>query len=206
VYAAHSNHALAKTIVVNINPFACSNTIYNVKFTLKQHRKSDMSILQVVGEAFLHLWHGMMSLQSQSPPSWYEDRLREEVVALSLATGYIEKLSEESDLFFLLSRSQYDGFPQRVLPPLLHPWFPLLTFRFRNALVYAYMILKYTGRFAFYRAVARRCGDENWWDVREVIDPADDSNLEEVAKQHGIEEERFKKVAKRLLRWWPLLP
>lgn len=72
--------------------------------------------------------------------------------------------------------------------------------------MYTYMIGKYTSRFAFYRAVARKCGCVDWWEVREVINPGKEFKLGQVARRHGIEEERFIKTAKRLLRRWPIFP
>jgi hypothetical protein len=116
---------------------------------------------------------------------------------LSLARGFIAKLSESSDILFIISRSKYDGYPIRDLPSLKVP---------RNALAYAYMIFKFTGRWGFYRVVARNCGKADWKTVREVINPRKEFKLVEVAVRHGIEAHQFKRVAKRLLKVWPLLP
>lgn len=123
---------------------------------------------------------------------------------LAQSTTYLEELSEQSDVFFILSRSCYDGFPVGPLQPL----FILFDIRrsARNALVYAYMIGKYTSRFAFYRAVSWKCGHRGWWEVREVINPGKEVKLGQVARRHGIEERRFKEVAGQLLRFWPILP
>jgi hypothetical protein len=48
----------------------------------------------------LRWWHGKLALPRRDPPSWYADRLQEELVEFREATTSLEKLSEESDVFF----------------------------------------------------------------------------------------------------------
>ena len=88
-------------------------------------------------DALLRRWHGMLGLSRQSPPSWYRDRLREELRERRTAKTPWRKLSETSDVFFSISRAQYDGFSVRKLPPFVAS---------RHVLVYAYMLAKYTSR------------------------------------------------------------
>lgn len=75
-------------------------------------------------------------------------------------------------------------------------------------MVYAYMFGKYSGRWVFYRVVAWACGGIKgaWRGVNEVINPARNHKLRAVARRHGMDEVKFEKVAKRLLKVWPLLP
>lgn len=87
----------------------------------------------------------MLRLTPQSPPSWYRDRVREELQERRAANTRWRRLSETSDVFFSISRAMYDGFPVRDLPPFLAP---------RNVPVYIYMIVKYTLRWKFYRVAA----------------------------------------------------
>ena len=42
--------------------------------------------------------------------------------------------------------------------------------------------------------------------VREVVNPAKDSKLDEVAVRHGIDLAVFRRVGRRLRCVWPLLP
>ena len=68
------------------------------------------------------------------------------------------------------------------------------------------MVAKFTLRWGFYRAAARLCGAEEWRGVREVINPAKEHKLGEVAGRHGIEKDKFRNTGRRLRRVWPLLP
>jgi hypothetical protein len=138
----------------------------------------------------------MLGLAQQSP-SWYRDRVREELQERRVATTSLQKLSETSDVFFSLSRAQYDGFPVRKLPPFITT---------RHALIYAYMLAKYSMRWKFYRAAATLCNAPHYARVREVVNPGKDHNLGEVASRHQIDPTEFKRVGRQLRRVWPLLP
>ena len=146
---------------------------------------------------FLKRWHKMLNLSPQSPSSWYRDRLREELAEHRIATTPWQKLSEASDVFFSISRAQYDGFPVRNLPPFVS---------FRHSFVYTYMVIKYTLRWKFYRRAAIMCKASHYDSVREVVNPSKDRKLEEVASRHQIDPAEFKKVGRRLRKVWPLLP
>ena len=153
--------------------------------------------MRPTGAALLKRWHKMLNLSRQSPSSWYRDRLREELLEHRLAQTSWQKLSEASDVFFSISRAQYDGFPVRNLPPFVAP---------RHTLVYAYMLAKYTLRWKFYRTAATKCNASNYDSVREVVNPSKDRKLEEVASRHQIDPAEFKRVGRRLRQVWPLLP
>lgn len=145
----------------------------------------------------LERWHELLGLSKQSPPSWYRDRLREELRERRLAVTRWQKLSETSDVFFAISRARYDGFPIRKLPPFAFA---------RHIPVYAYMLVKYTSRWKFYRAVAHLCHTPHHASIHEVVNPSRIHKLEEVASRYNIDREEFTKVACRLRRVWPLLP
>jgi hypothetical protein len=139
----------------------------------------------------------MLGLSKQSPPSWYRERLLEELRERQAATTRWQKLSETSDVFFSISRALHDGFPVCKLPPFLS---------LRNAPAYFYMLAKYTLRWKFYRMAARLCRAPHYGLVCEVINPDKDHKLEEVASRHHIDPVAFKNVGGRLRRFWPLLP
>lgn len=149
------------------------------------------------GDALLKRWHGMLGLSRQSPPSWYRDRLREELLEHRLAKTRLMKISEASDVFFSSSRAQYDGFPVRKLPPFVTS---------RHVFVYAYMLAKFTLRWSFYRTAAIMCNAPRHDLVREVVNPSKDQKLEEVAARHQIDPVVFKRVGRQLRQVWPLLP
>lgn len=148
-------------------------------------------------DRFLHRWHGMLGLSRQSPPSWYRDRIREELRERRAATTRWEELSETSDIFFCIIRAQNDGVPLRKLPPFIAS---------RHTSVYVYMLAKYTLRWQFYRVTALLCCAPHYKSVREVVNPSKDHKLEEVACRHHIDAVTFKRVASKLRRIWPLLP
>ena len=145
----------------------------------------------------LTYWHRMLGLSKQFPPSWYRDRLVEELRERRAAKTTIEKLSETSDVFFSLSRARHDGFPVRLLPTF---WTS------RTALVYMYMMAKFTSRWQFYRTAAWLCKANHYASVREVVNPGKDSKLAEVALRHQIDVEEFRRIGGLLRRIWPLLP
>lgn len=141
----------------------------------------------------------MLGLAKYSPPSWYSDRVREELLEVEEAKTRLEKLSETSDVFFSISRAQYDGFPvDEELPPLCSPRY--------NLLVYAYMLAKFTMRWAFYLTAARLCKAPNYDMVRETRNPMKDYKLRLIAERYQIDPEKFVRVATRLRRAWPLFP
>src|SRR5262249_36418261 len=130
-------------------------------------------------DALLRRWHRMLGLSRQSPPSWYRNRLREELRERRTAgTTFWRKLGETSDVFFSISRARYDGFPVRQLPPFAAS---------RHGLVYGYMLAKYTLRWKFYRTAAMLCDTPRHGWVREVVNPSKDHKLDEVAARHQID-------------------
>ncbi|KAL2037606.1 hypothetical protein N7G274_009719 [Stereocaulon virgatum] len=153
--------------------------------------------MRPIGDTLLKRWHAMLGLPRQSPPSWYRDRLREELRERRLAKTPWQKLSETSDVFFSSIRAQYDGFPVRKLPPFVAS---------RHVLVYAYMLAKFTLRWKFYRTAAVICNAPHYDLVREVVNPNKDQKIEEVASRHQIDAVEFKKVGRQLRQVWPLLP
>ncbi|KAM3528252.1 hypothetical protein NHJ13051_002515 [Beauveria bassiana] len=145
-------------------------------------------------------WHSFLGLARQRP-SWYRDRLREELQERREAVTLLQKLSETADVFYILSRATHDGYPlQQSVPPFR----PMR----HHMLIYAYMILKYTSRWLFYRvAAAMACRSASASsEVREVINPAKNKKIGEVAARHGLDAVEFERVCCRLRRFWPLFP
>jgi hypothetical protein len=120
-------------------------------------------------DTLLRQWHGMLGLSRQSPPSWYRDRLREELQERKSAPTRLQKLSETADVFFSISRARHDGFPVRQLPPVVAS---------RHALIYAYMLAKYTLRWHLYRTAASLCNAPRYDLVREVVNPSKATSLQ----------------------------
>lgn len=145
----------------------------------------------------LHWWLTMLRLARQSPPSWYRNRLREELRERQAAVTAWEKLSESSDVLFSILRARHDGHPIGTPPPY-RIW--------HNSLAYGYMVVKYTSRWSFYRTATRFCSNIDHRMVCEVVNPAKDHKLEQVALRHQIDPLIFRRTCHRLRRVWPLLP
>ncbi|KAI7908895.1 hypothetical protein M0657_012089 [Pyricularia oryzae] len=90
---------------------------------------------------------------------------------------------------------RYDGHATRGLPDA-------------SAAVLLYMGAKFSARWTFYRIVAFACGarGERLRGVREVVNPAKASKVDEVAERHGLDRVAFRRWAGRVRMFWPLLP
>lgn len=146
-------------------------------------------------DIFLRRWHHMLGLPRQAYPSWHRDRLREELKELRSAKSTRHRLSETSDVFFAISRARFDGIPIRKLP----------SFDASHAVVYAYMVGKYTSRWLFYRSVGYLSSHRNSKSICEVVNPSKDRKLIEVACRHDIDPAAFTRIGRRLRRNWPFL-
>ncbi|TVY36048.1 hypothetical protein LOCC1_G007975 [Lachnellula occidentalis] len=138
-------------------------------------------------DALLRRWHKMLNLRHQSPPSWYQDRLDEEILEVSAATSRVEVLSETSDVLFSIIRARYDGFP--VQEPLM-----IVNVNYRRFSVYMYMLAKFTMRWLFYRTAAYLCKAGNCGSVCEVVNPGKGHKRRAVARRHCIDPERFERL------------
>lgn len=148
------------------------------------------------GDTLLKAWYRMLGLQPHSSPSWYRDRYLEELQERREAKTLVDKLCETSDVFFVIIRSRYDGFPVRHQPP----------FALSHVLIYAYMMAKLTSRWAFYRTAAIICKAARADLVREVVNPRKEYKLDQVATRHRIDPNKFREVCRLLRMVWPLLP
>ena len=143
----------------------------------------------------LRRWHGMLGLPQQSPLSWYQDRLQEELHEQQTATTSWQRISETSNILFSISRANFNGFPICRLPSITGPL---------HVLVYAYMLVKYTSCWTFYRVATMLCHAPQYNLVQEVVNPTRDHKLNEVASHHQIDQEQFKRVSCQLHQLWPL--
>ena len=153
-------------------------------------------MFHTIGRLILQKWYHMLNLPRQSQRSWHLERYREELAELDGARTRLEKLSESSDVFFAISRAQHDGFPITDLP----------SFHTRHIAIYAYMLAKYTSRWAFYQVLAFLCKAPSRSTVREVVNPSKDEKLEAVALRHNIDPTKFISTGHRLRRVWLLPP
>ena len=157
-------------------------------------------MLSHIGNALLKRWYRSLRLPLHAP-SFYLDRYNEELEELSQAKTSIDRLSETSDVLFAWKRAQFEGYPVGDLPPAL--------LRASDKVhVYVYMVLKLTSRWMFFRTTALLCGARlrEVGAMSEVVNAGKDWKLERVARTHGIDPVRFRRVGGKLRRVWLLLP
>ncbi|KAI0993864.1 hypothetical protein K3495_g14320 [Podosphaera aphanis] len=145
-------------------------------------------------KTLINRWHSLLGVKRQSTASWYRERLREELRERREARGFLERLSETSDVFYNVTRAQHDGMKIATLPAFTPAHLP----------IYAYMVGKYTLRWGFYRTAARLCHVPHD-NICEVVNPTKDSKVEKVARCHDIDATQFKAAARQLRQVWPLL-
>lgn len=149
---------------------------------------------QVRLDSLTQRWLPCLRLQRQSSMPWQRDRIREELLECQQAHHALLRLSETCDVLFSFARAQYDGHEIRRRAR---------TNKYRYNLPYTYMVPKFPWRYAFYRAAGVLC--RSTCAVREVVDPAREHNLDEVAERYGIDRNRFRVISRGLCNIWPLL-
>lgn len=142
--------------------------------------------------SFLRRWHKMLGLARQSPV-WHRERLIEELEERRLAITWLHQISETADVIFTISRANYECSQIAQMPPHM-------TASWQGIVNHSYMLAKFTSRWAFYQTVAFLCGCAHYSSVREVVNPAKDSKLGQVAQRHNIDPDKFTRVAHKLLR------
>lgn len=150
-----------------------------------------------LGQATLQLWLRSLKLPRQSHASWHRNRLREELQELRLAKSHLARLSEASDVMFCITRAQFDGFPSCRIPSL--PGYQV-------APICAYMLVKFTSRWLFFKLAALICKEKHWKSINEVVNPSKDEKIASVACRHQVDPEIFQRISRGLRRVWPLLP
>ncbi|KAB5511701.1 hypothetical protein GE09DRAFT_1067588 [Coniochaeta sp. 2T2.1] len=104
------------------------------------------------------------------------------------------------------SPEQVAKMQQSVLNSFLRRWHRMLGLPRQMPPTWYRDVAKYTSRWSFYRPTALLYKAPRPLTVREVINPAKDSKLDEVAGRHGIDPVRFRRVGGGLRSVWPLLP
>ena len=124
---------------------------------------------------------------------WHESDLADELAEYYEETSLFKKWSELSDVVYTCTRGRWGGY---VIPFPFKPWqFYLGTI---------YMFPKYSGRWLFFRAAAKKAGAAQ--SVHEVRNPKKTHKLHIIAKLNGIDKKTFQRVCEKQLKYWPLLP
>eukprot|EP00798_Chlamydomonas_sp_ICE-L_P002595 gene2595-30990_t len=135
-------------------------------------------------------------MEQHEERSWYRARLKDELEERSKARSRLEHLSETADVMYAMSRAEFDNHP--IQTRKIH---------FRHISSLLYMSGKYSSRWYFYRvAAAFQTRSFAKVDVREVVNPAKDLKIQQVAERNRLDPEQFLAICKRLRHVWPLLP
>jgi hypothetical protein len=156
--------------------------------------------------AFLGYLHRTFRLPRESPRSWHKGRLNEELQELREAGTLVETIIEATDVLFTISRAARSGYAMDDRATI-SDFLDCLPLHWA-AVAVVYMVGKFTLRRGFYLAAAYAYGlrGQRLREVRWVINLAKNAKLDKVAGHHGLDRDRFRRVAGRVLRWWPLLP
>lgn len=140
----------------------------------------------------LNAWHELLGMPKYDE-AWHRKDIRDEQDELDEAHGFIARWSEYSDVAYTYSRARWSG--HRIPRPLRLAAY---------AYGLAYMFPKYTLRWLFFRTAGKRTDASVR--LRAVRNPRKVKKLRGIAAENGLDEARFEQEAKKLLRYWPLLP
>ena len=140
----------------------------------------------------LRMWHDHLGMPIESQ-KWYEQDLRDEMAEYHEEKFGILKLSELSDVVYTCSRAAWNGYS------LTFPFSPVM-----YALGAAYMLPKYTLRWAFFKKAGNRAGSS--LQLRDVRNPRKTHKLRLIANENSIDPDVFERVCKAQLKYWLLLP
>jgi len=142
----------------------------------------------------LNKWHGWLEMPKFSK-EWHISDLDDELTEYKAESKLIKKWSELSDVVYTCTRARWSGYNLE---------FPLKSWQYY--LGTPYMLLKYSGRFLFYRRAGQKAGANKV--IRCVRNPKKLNKLEEIIIEQKIDVDKqlLIEVCKKQLRHWPLLP
>ncbi len=140
--------------------------------------------------SLLNRWHSWLGMQKHDQ-AWHERDVADELAELREAKGVVAIWSELSDIVYTVTRARWSG--HNLAFPLSKTEFFIGT---------CYMLPKYTLRWLFFRKLGKSFGK----DFHMVRNPSKPAKLRALAEMEGIDPTAFESRAKRLLRFWPLLP
>ncbi len=120
---------------------------------------------------------------------WHLQDLADEVKEYEEASGFFDLWAELSDVVYTCTRAKWSGYKIA---------FPYSMWKFVWGSIY--MFVKYTVRWLFFRRVAKKVDPAS--DVRIVRNPRKKHKLHAVAKEFGLDPDKFEKECKKMLRYW----
>ncbi len=135
----------------------------------------------------IHHWHSHLNMK-KFDEAWHQRDMADELAEYYEASGLIDKWSELSDVAYTYTRAQWSGYDSLVFP-------------FSKTALFVgilYMIPKYTLRWRFFRALAKKLNPD--LNISEVRNPQKIHKLETIAKRYNLDPEAFTDEAKKLLK------
>lgn len=125
--------------------------------------------------------------------AWHRKDIDDEMKELEESRGFFHRWSELSDVCYTYSRARWSEYRDFSWPLSPHEYYWGLL----------YMYPKYSLRYLFY-LVAGKIANRSVR-LHEVRNPRKVEKLHGIAEKNGLDPERFEAVAKKMLRFWPLL-
>jgi hypothetical protein len=140
----------------------------------------------------LNKWHDWLAMPRENL-AWHRSDIDDELTEYEQEKNLFKKWSELSDIVYTSTRAQWTDHKLD---------FPLSKSKYFIGLIYMYP--KYSSRFLFFKRASKKAGAKN--PIHEVRNPKRIAKLEEIAGRNGLDKDKFLKVCKNQLRFWPLLP
>lgn len=138
-------------------------------------------------------WHALLAMPCYDE-AWHTKDLADELQEYDDAITIMEKWSELSDVLYTASRARFCGIDSVRFP----------FSKTRYFIGACYMVPKYSLRYFFFRRLGNKSGAPTM--IREVRNPKKTVKLHALAQKYAIDPVVFEKEAKRMLRYFPLLP
>lgn len=140
-----------------------------------------------------HLWHTLLGMQKHDL-AWHKKDLADEYLEYEEARRPMEKWSELSDVVYTYTRAKWSG----------HTRIPRPVGRLPFLLGHLYMFPKYSLRWLFFVSLGKSLKSPTL--VRCVRNPKKTHKLHALADEFHLDRKAVEKLAKKRLRYWPLLP
>ena len=141
----------------------------------------------------LRKWHDWLD-QPKYDEQWHLDDMADELAEYHEETKLLKKWSEASDVVYTYTRSKWTGHDGVE--------FPL------GASAYAFGILYMFPKYSLRQLFFQRAGKKAGMGTRLICvrNPTKTHKLHTIAKENGIDKQRFQSICERQLKYWVLLP
>lgn len=138
----------------------------------------------------INRWHTWLNMP-KNDRAWHEKDVADEIEELKEANAWLARWSEYSDVVYTITRAHWSGHQIAWPISMLERGWGLM-----------YMYPKYTLRWMFFRQLGKKFKKK----FTMVRNPAKTEKLRKLAEMENIDPDAFVAEAKKMLRFWPLLP